>query len=95
MALAQSIAEYIHDICRARTIFSTHYHELARLALAKPALNLRMKCGKKAGNRFLYKVGEGAADRSYGIHVARLPVYLRMFEESSVDSRRSGARNTL
>ncbi|NLJ84977.1 MAG: DNA mismatch repair protein MutS [Firmicutes bacterium] len=74
MALAQSIAEYIHDICRARTIFSTHYHELARLALAKPRIkNLRMEVWEEGQEIvFLYKVGEGAADRSYGIHVARL-----------------------
>ena len=74
MALAQSIAEYIHDVCGARTIFSTHYHELARLALTKSRIkNLRMEVWEE-GNEivFLYKVGEGAADRSYGIHVARL-----------------------
>jgi DNA mismatch repair protein MutS len=74
MALAQAIAEYIHDITRARTIFSTHYHELAKLALARPRIkNLRMEVwedGKEVV--FLYKVAEGAADRSYGIHVARL-----------------------
>ena len=74
MALAQSIAEYIHDVCKARTIFSTHYHELARLALAKPRVkNLRMEVWEEGQKIvFLYKVGEGAADRSYGIHVARL-----------------------
>src|SRR5690606_18829681 len=69
-----AIAEYIHDITRARTIFSTHYHELAKLALARPRIkNLRMEVwedGKEVV--FLYKVAEGAADRSYGIHVARL-----------------------
>ncbi|NLA58098.1 MAG: DNA mismatch repair protein MutS [Firmicutes bacterium] len=74
MALAQAIAEYIHDVTRARTIFSTHYHELAKLALTRPRIkNLRMEVwedGKEVV--FLYKVAEGAADRSYGIHVARL-----------------------
>ncbi len=74
MALAQAIAEHIHDVTRARTIFSTHYHELARLALTRPRVkNLRMEVlesGKEV--IFLYKVAEGAADRSYGIHVARL-----------------------
>lgn len=74
MALAQSIAEYIHDVCGARTIFSTHYHELARLVLTKPRIrNLRMEVWEEGKEIvFLYKVGEGAADRSYGIHVARL-----------------------
>ncbi|NMB45151.1 MAG: DNA mismatch repair protein MutS [Firmicutes bacterium] len=74
MALAQSIAEYIHDVCRARTIFSTHYHELAKLALTKPRIkNLRMEVWEEGPEIvFLYKVGDGAADRSYGIHVARL-----------------------
>ncbi|MGI6567242.1 MAG: DNA mismatch repair protein MutS [Firmicutes bacterium] len=74
MALAQAIAEYIHDVTGARTIFSTHYHELAKLALTRPRIkNLRMEVwedGKEVV--FLYKVAEGAADRSYGIHVARL-----------------------
>jgi DNA mismatch repair protein MutS len=74
MALAQSIAEYIHDVCGARTIFSTHYHELAKLALTKLRIkNLRMEVWEEGQQIvFLYKVGEGAADRSYGIHVARL-----------------------
>lgn len=74
MALAQAIAEYIHDVARARTIFSTHYHELAKLALTKLRIkNLRMEVWEEGQQIvFLYKVGEGAADRSYGIHVARL-----------------------
>ena len=74
MALAQAIAEYIHDVCGSKTIFSTHYHELAKLALTKPRIkNLRMEVWEEGKEIvFLYKVGEGAADRSYGIHVARL-----------------------
>ena len=74
MALAQAIAEYIHDVAGARTIFSTHYHELAKLALTKLRIrNLRMEVWEEGQKIvFLYKVGEGAADRSYGIHVARL-----------------------
>ncbi|NLK08397.1 MAG: DNA mismatch repair protein MutS, partial [Firmicutes bacterium] len=74
MALAQSVVEYIHDHVRARTIFSTHYHELAKLALTKHRIrNMRMEVWEEGREIvFLYKIGEGAADRSYGIHVARL-----------------------
>lgn len=74
LALAQAIAEYIHDHIGARTIFSTHYHELSRLALDRPRIrNLRMEVQEKGSEViFLYKVGEGAADKSYGVHVARL-----------------------
>ncbi|WP_409292415.1 DNA mismatch repair protein MutS [Peribacillus sp. SCS-37] len=74
MALAQSIIEYIHDEIGAKTIFSTHYHELTvlggRLDRVK---NVHVSAVEQNGRVvFLHKVKEGAADKSYGIHVAQL-----------------------
>jgi DNA mismatch repair protein MutS len=74
LALAWAIAEHLHDVARARTLFATHYHELCDLAREKPhAVNLTMAV-TEAGGRvvFLRKVVPGAASRSYGIQVAKL-----------------------
>src|SRR3989440_4361222 len=74
LALAWAIAEHLHDVARARTLFATHYHELCDLAREKPrAVNLTMAVSDVEGRVvFLRKVVPGAASRSYGIHVARL-----------------------
>ncbi|WLR52414.1 DNA mismatch repair protein MutS [Bacillus tianshenii] len=74
MALAQAIIEYIHDEIGAKTLFSTHYHELTQLAGALCNLqNVHVRAVEEQGRVvFLHKVQEGAADRSYGIHVAEL-----------------------
>ena len=74
LALAWAIAEHLHDAVGARTLFATHYHELADLAREKPrAVNLTMAVTEVEGRVvFLRKVVAGAASRSYGIHVARL-----------------------
>jgi DNA mismatch repair protein MutS len=74
LALAWAVIEQIHDRIRAKTLFATHYHELTELAdLLDGVTNLRVSV-KDAGGRiiFLRKVQPGAADRSYGIEVARL-----------------------
>jgi len=74
LALAWAVVEYIHDRLRAKTLFATHYHELTELAEQLPGVrNLRVSV-KEAGDQiiFLRKVEPGAADRSYGIEVARL-----------------------
>jgi DNA mismatch repair protein MutS len=74
MALAQAIVEYIHDHVGAKTLFSTHYHELTRLEeeLAR-VVNVNARCMEKDGDVvFLHKIEPGGADRSYGIHVAQL-----------------------
>ncbi len=74
MSLAQAILEYIHDKIKAKTLFSTHYHELT--VLEKDLKNLKnvhvsaMEENKKL--IFLHKVKPGAVDKSYGIHVASL-----------------------
>ena len=74
LALAWAVIEHIHDRIRAKTMFATHYHELTELAEQMEGVrNLRVSV-KEAGDQiiFLRKVEPGAADRSYGIEVARL-----------------------
>lgn len=74
MALAQAIIEYIHHDIKAKTLFSTHYHELTELEKSLSALkNLHVKAEEFDEKIvFLHKVDEGKADESYGIHVAKL-----------------------
>ena len=74
MSLAQAILEYIHDKIGAKTLFSTHYHELTSLALSLPHLrNVHVSANRRRGNlTFLHKVKRGAVDKSYGINVASL-----------------------
>jgi DNA mismatch repair protein MutS len=74
MALAQSMIEYIHDHIGAKTLFSTHYHELTVLANQLKFLkNIHVAAKEQDGKvLFLHKIFEGAADQSYGIHVAEL-----------------------
>ncbi len=74
MALAQAIIEYIHDEIHAKTMFSTHYHELTDLENTLDHLkNIHVSAYEENGNiTFLHKIKEGSVDKSYGIHVARL-----------------------
>lgn len=74
MSLAQAILEYIHDNIGAKTLFSTHYHELTVLANDLPKLrNVHVSANLEDGKiNFLHKVKNGAVDKSYGIHVASL-----------------------
>lgn len=74
MALAQSILEYIHDNIKAKTMFSTHYHELTALEKDLRHLkNVHVSAVEEDGKiTFLHKVKNGAVDKSYGIHVASL-----------------------
>ena len=76
LALAWAVTEHLHEARgpRPRTIFATHYHELTQLAdrLGRLA-NVRVTVDETGGTVvFTHRVAEGAADRSYGIHVARL-----------------------
>ena len=73
-ALAQAIIEYIHEKIGAKTLFSTHYHELTTLDQSLGQLkNVHVSAIEQNGKVvFLHKIKEGAADRSYGIHVAQL-----------------------
>ncbi|MBS4203704.1 DNA mismatch repair protein MutS [Lederbergia citrea] len=74
MALAQAIIEYIHDRIGAKTLFSTHYHELTALEEKLERLNnIHVSAIEQQGKLvFLHKVKAGPADKSYGIHVAEL-----------------------
>lgn len=74
MALAQSILEYVHDKIKAKTLFSTHYHELTTLSAdLKRLKNVHVSAIEEEGKiTFLHKVKSGAVDKSYGIHVASL-----------------------
>ena len=74
ISLAQAIIEYIHDNIKAITLFSTHYHELTSLEEHKSHIkNVHVSAYEENGDiTFLHKIEDGAADKSYGIHVAKL-----------------------
>lgn len=74
MALAQAIIEYIHHKIKAKTFFSTHYHELTDLEQTLTGVkNIHVSALEENGNIiFLHKIKEGSVDKSYGIHVAKL-----------------------
>ena len=74
LSIAWAVVEHLHEVNRCRALFATHYHELTRLAAKLASLSCHMmKVKEWQGDVvFLHEVGAGAADRSYGIHVARL-----------------------
>ena len=76
LAIARAVAEYVHSHPRlgCRTLFATHYHELTSLADALPrARNYNVAVAEDKGEVvFLHRIVPGGADRSYGVHVARL-----------------------
>ncbi len=74
LAIAWAVVEAMHDEARCRTVFATHYHELTRLAGRLQALSLHHVRARewKGDLVLLHEVADGAADRSYGIAVAKL-----------------------
>lgn len=73
LAIAWAVIEYIHSTSRAKTLFATHYHELTELDRLEGVKNFHVSVKENAGGIvFLRKVEPGAADRSYGIEVAKL-----------------------
>ncbi|CDR58443.1 DNA mismatch repair protein MutS [Staphylococcus argenteus] len=74
LALAQAMIEYVAETSHAKTLFSTHYHELTTLDQALPSLkNVHVAAKEYKGELiFLHKVKDGAVDDSYGIQVAKL-----------------------
>ncbi|MGI6329853.1 MAG: DNA mismatch repair protein MutS [Bacilli bacterium] len=74
MSLAQAIIEYIHQYIQAKTLFSTHYHELVSLEKTLKSLkNVHVSAHEEDGElTFLHQVKDGSIDKSYGIHVAKL-----------------------
>ena len=74
LSIAWAALEHLHEVNRCRALFATHYHELTALASKLSALkphSMRIK-EWQGGIVFLHEVAAGAADRSYGIHVAKL-----------------------
>ena len=74
LSIAWSIAEFLHDKIKARTLFATHYHELTKLAEDRSGV-CNFNVAVREWNEqiiFLRKIVPGGADKSYGIHVARL-----------------------
>ncbi len=76
LSIAISVAEFLldHPSCRARTQFATHYHEMAELAMTRRGVKNYNVAVREYGEQiiFLRQIVPGAADKSYGIHVARL-----------------------
>jgi DNA mismatch repair protein MutS len=74
MSLAWAIVEYLHQQSCPKTLFATHYHELTELAAALPGVVNRTMAVKEWQDKivFLRRIVPGAADKSYGLHVARL-----------------------
>ena len=74
MSIAWATVEYLHGVTRARALFATHYHELTALARKLPGIaNVTMDVTEWQDDIvFLHKAKPGAADRSYGIQVAKL-----------------------
>jgi DNA mismatch repair protein MutS len=74
LSIAWAVAEHLHDVTGCRTLFATHYHELTDLAHTRPAV-ANFNVAVREWNEeiiFLRKILPGAADKSYGIQVARL-----------------------
>ena len=74
LSIAWSVAEHVNDTIQARTLFATHYHEITALAQSRPSVQNYNVAVREWNEEiiFLRKIIPGAADRSYGIQVARL-----------------------
>jgi DNA mismatch repair protein MutS len=74
LSIAWSVAEHLHDVLRARTLFATHYHEMTELAVICGGVKNYNVAVREWNDQiiFLRKIQPGAADKSYGIQVARL-----------------------
>ncbi len=74
LSIAWAAVEHLHEVNRSRALFATHYHELTALAHRLPRLeNVTVRVKEWQGDVvFLHEIAPGAADRSYGIQVARL-----------------------
>ena len=74
LSIAWSVVEHLHDTVQCRSLFATHYHELTQLSESRPAVNNFNIAVREWNDQiiFLRQIVPGAADRSYGIQVARL-----------------------
>ncbi|WP_142849238.1 DNA mismatch repair protein MutS [Telmatospirillum sp. J64-1] len=99
LSIAWAVVEHLHEVNSCRALFATHYHELTALApKLKHLANHCMKVKEWQGDVvFLHEVGPGAADRSYGIHVAQLaglPAAVIERAEQVLQNLESGEQNT-
>ena len=87
VSLAWAIVEHLHDGLRARTLFATHYHELTQLEKSLPKVrNFNVAVKEWDDNIvFLHQIVPGGADKSYGIHVARLAGVPKQVNERAKD----------
>jgi DNA mismatch repair protein MutS len=103
LSIAWAAVEFLHEKNRCRAIFATHFHEMTALAEKLPRLaNVTMRVKEWEGEVvFLHEVAKGAADRSYGVQVARLaglpaPVVerarevLNLLEQGEVSGKTAG-----
>lgn len=87
LSIAWSCIEHLHEINQCRTLFATHYHELTQLTEQLPKLSCHTMQVKEWEDQivFMHQVINGSADRSYGIHVAKLaglpPVVIKRSEQ--------------
>lgn len=74
ISIAWAVAEHLHNVVKAKTLFATHYHELTDLSRTMKGIKNYNVLVKERGDSivFLRRIAEGAADKSYGIQVARL-----------------------
>src|SRR5438105_1819007 len=75
VAIARAVIEHLHNVTGARTLFATHYHELASMAQEMPhlrAYTMAISDDEQGEIVFLHRVSPGCIGRSYGVHVARL-----------------------
>ncbi len=87
LSIAWSVAEFLHDKIKARTLFATHYHELTKLAAERKGV-ANFNVAVREWNEqiiFLRKIVPGGADKSYGIQVARLAGLPREILERAKD----------
>ncbi len=87
LSIAWSVAEFLHDKIKARTLFATHYHELTKLAEQRGGV-VNLNVAVREWNEqiiFLRKIVSGGADKSYGIQVARLAGLPREILERAKD----------
>jgi DNA mismatch repair protein MutS len=98
LSIAWATLEHLHGVNKCRALFATHYHELTQLAAKLPHLaNATMKVKEWQDEIiFLHEVVSGVADRSYGIHVARLaglpPAVIHRAEKVLEKLEREGAK---
>ena len=99
LSIAWAVVEHLHEVNRCRALFATHYHELTSLVGKLRKMSLHCMKIKEFNDEviFLHEVIDGAADRSYGIHVAKLaglpPVVLKRAEQvlSSLENDKKNA----